>query len=185
MRRGFFIFLVVAVTLIGVSSAFASWRAPVQVQVPARPSVAGNVGISFQPRGHLPHGGYYYAIIVLKYLRLESRGEQPGCAISSDMEHATYAFAHGSHRLHLALIPAKSASAQWCPRGRYEGAVYAVPHKPPCSRAYPCKGKSTGYGPCQEYVCGVVKPPSYTYPGGLPKPIDRTTRIVGHFQVQF
>jgi hypothetical protein len=32
----------------------------------------------------------------------------------------------------------------------------------------------------------VVRPePHYSYPGGLPKPIDRSSRIVGRFQVHF
>ncbi len=184
-RGGLYIVVVSALMLIGVNPASASWRAPVEVHVPQRPSVAGNVGISFMPRGHLPHGGYYYAIVVLKHFPLSARGEQPGCAISSDMEHTAYGYPHVGHSLHLALTPARSASGQWCPNGSYEGAVYAVPHKPPCSRAYPCKGKSTVYGPCGEHICGVVVRPHYEYPGGLPRPVDRTARIVAHFQVQF
>jgi len=35
--------------------------------------------------------------------------------------------------------------------------------------------------------CGVVIRPEqpYSYPGGLPKPVDRTSRIVGRFQIHF
>jgi hypothetical protein len=81
-----------------------------------------------------------------------------------------------------------------------------VPHRPPCNGTYGCRGKSAAQGACWEVegrpVCGVVAPPEkqppaetpkaespppavYSYPGGLPRPIDRSSRVVGHFQVSF
>ena len=60
--------VVAALVALGCSSALAAGaRAPV-VQVPHRPSPAGDVTISFTPREALPAGGYYYAVAVLAKL---------------------------------------------------------------------------------------------------------------------
>jgi hypothetical protein len=107
----------------------------------------------------------------------------PPCALSSDMGKTDYGYRHRGHPVRLTLLPAASAAHAWCPGGTYEGAVYSVPHKPPCSKSYPCYGKSScGVVP----FCGVLPYPSpYSYPGGLPKPLDRSTRIIAHFTLRF
>jgi hypothetical protein len=164
-------------------SAAAAGISPVSVQAPAHPSVQGNVAISFRPRGALPPGGYYYAVIVLENYARTNNGVPP-CAVSSDMHRTVYGHPHPGRAVRLTLFPARSSEKHWCTGGTYVGAVYAVPHRPPCSRAYPCYGKRACGG---LPFCGVVVRPEqpYSYPGGLPKPIDRTSRIVGHFQVHF
>jgi hypothetical protein len=184
-----------------------------RVQVPAHASPQGDVAVSFRPPGHLPRGGYYYAVVVLVRYAGYSAGAPPPCATSSDMQSTAYGYPHPRRRVTLTLIQAASSAHRWCAGGVYEGAIYAVPHRPPCSRAYPCSGRSTGYGPCWEaegrVLCGVVakpeppapkpeppapkpeppatkgEPPSYSYPGGLPKPIDRSARVIGRFQLRF
>ncbi|MGH2855269.1 MAG: hypothetical protein ACRDLF_13875 [Solirubrobacteraceae bacterium] len=227
------------------AGAFATKLARISVRVPRHPSVVGKLEISFQPHGRLPRGGYYYAVIVLTNYPRHSAAEQPSCAVSSDMEETEYGYPGRSRVMRLTLIPAKSADKRWC-AGTYTGAVYAVPHKPPCNHSHPCYGKKAN-GACWElegkYVCGIVAEgpaerearekaereakekaerearektereakektnleerekaereakekaeresnvaPPYSYPGGLPKPIDRSTRIVGYFQVTF
>jgi hypothetical protein len=180
------------------------------------------------------------------------------------MEKTEYGYPASNRAVRLTLLPAKSNNNRWC-AGTYVGAIYAVPHKPPCSASYPCYGKDAN-GACWElegkYVCGIVALPKeeqtereekekvereakerterearekaereakeksnpeeklkverevkelterearartehqereranlepggavfYSYPGGLPKPIDRSTHIVGHFKVMF
>ena len=89
--------------------------------------------------------------------------------------------------LTLTLIPASSTLGEWCEGGSYEGALYAVPHPPPCTKRFPCYGRGS-CGPLGG-VCGVVPKPveryEYSYPGGVPRPIDRRSRIVGRFTVKF
>lgn len=173
------------VTLVLALSAASSAPAaaplgPVSVQVPRNPSATANLTIGFHPRGQLPRGGYYYAVVVLvHYPRSPGEPAAPSCALSSDMHRTDYGFPRRGRALSLTLLPAGSAEHRWCQGGSYEGAVYAVPHRPPCSKAYPCYGKSScGSVP----FCGVViKPGPYSYPGGLPRPIDRSTRVVGRF----
>jgi hypothetical protein len=165
----------------GVSGAAAA-LGPVSVQVPPTPSVKQRVTIAFHPRGQLAHGGYYYAVVVLRHYLPPSYPLR--CAVSSDMGVTGYGFPRRGRAVRLTLLAAASAEDQWCPGAMYEGAVYAVPHKPSCSSLYPCYGKGS-CGP-QAGVCGVVVSPGYySYPGGLPKPIDRSTRIVGHFTLHF
>jgi hypothetical protein len=188
------------------------------VQVPAHPSVAGHVHISFRPHSRLPRGGYYYAVAVLVGYASASLTAPPSCATSSDMRETEYGYPHPDSPVHLTLLPAKSADGHWCPGGTYEGAIYAVPHGPPCTSSYPCYGKSTLNGACWEFeghvACGVVAkpepepkpkppepepkppnpqpgppgpspPPPYSYPGGLPKPVDHSARLVGRFKLGF
>ncbi len=204
-----------AVAVPGASGALAAPLGPVSVRVPAKPIVTGNVAITFRPRGSLPHGGYYYAVVVLTGYVGYSLQKPPPCATSSDMGQTVYGFPHRRRPVRLTLISAHSADQRWCPGGTYEGAVYAVPHKPRCSSAKPCSHKSAEYGACWEVegrpVCGVVVPPkppppeppsktepppqepgqkqepptTYSYPGGLPKPIDHASRVVGRFRLSF
>jgi hypothetical protein len=145
--------------------------------------------VSFQPRGELPTGGYYYAVVVLEQYRSNFQHSPPPCAISSDMARTQYGYPHRGRPVRLTLTPARSTSGHWCSGGNYIGAVYAVPHRPRCGGSQPCYGRSTQNGGCWtvegRVLCGVVAIPTYSYPGGLPKPIDRTARVVGHFRVGF
>jgi hypothetical protein len=184
------ILTVPALALAGLQSASAASRlGPVSVRVSQQPSVGGSVRVGFMPRGDLPSGGYYYAVIVLKEYARRSPSAPPPCAISSDMRRTQYGYPHRGRALSLTLKPASSTSGHWCPGGTYAGAVYAVPHKPRCAGSQPCYGRSTQTGSCWEVegrlLCGVVAIPTYSYPGGLPKPIDHSARVVGHFQVSF
>lgn len=160
------------------------------VDVPQPANVHSNVKIGFRPV-RLPRGGYYYAILVLdRYPRYGYGSPTPPCAISSDMSIVEYGYPDRG-RVRLTVTPAKSAEGHWCSGGAYIGGVYAVPHKPPCSSAYPCYGRSTQNAPaCPEIehrlLCGTPPLPlPYSYPGGLPEPTDRTTRLIGHFKVHF
>jgi hypothetical protein len=174
--------LLTILALIGAGAAAAK-LSPVSVQAPQHPRVAGDVAINFSPHAGLPLGGYYYAVIVLENYSHNGYGVPP-CAVSSDMHRTAYGHPHRGRAVRLTLFPAKSSQNRWCAGGTYLGAVYAVPHRPPCSKAYPCYGRRACGG---IPVCGVVIRPHlpYSYPGGLPKPLDRSTRIVGRFQVHF
>ncbi len=155
----------------------------VSVQVVGKPSPTANVGIAFRPQ-RLPHGGYYYAVIVLGAYTYRGTDKQPPCAVSSNMQLTGYGFPHGTGQLRLTLTPAPSAERAWCAGATYAGAVYAVPHRPSCSGYYRCSGGAAQCTP----VCGVVISPTQHYrgyPGGLPKPVDASSRIVGRFTVTF
>jgi hypothetical protein len=202
--------LVGALALALCGSACSSARTgsdPLSVKVPKHPSLRGDLQISFRPQGQLPRGGYYYAVVVLVRYARDLLGRAPSCATSSDMRRTAYGHPQHGDQVTLTLVRARSAKGRWCPGGTYQGAVYAVPHKPPCSASYPCYGKSTETGGCFEVaegrrLCGVVVPPPkteptppspqpapsatpYSFPGGLPRPIDRSTRVIAHFQVRF
>jgi hypothetical protein len=173
---------------LAAASSIPAWAAPVSVDAPARPALRGGLRISFAPRT-LPHGGFYYAVLVL--VRYSGSGPTPPCAVSSDMGKTEYGFARRGRRLRLSVLPARSTTAAWCPGGRYLGALYAVPHRPRCSYSQPCYGRTTQVGPCWivgegKHVCGVVPlPPPYSYPGGLPRPLDASSRLVSRFTVRF
>jgi hypothetical protein len=171
------------------TASAASQLGPVSVNVSPRPSVGGHVSVDFRPRGQLPRGGYYYAVIVLEEYAHHSLSAPPPCAISSDMRRTQYGYPHRGRAVSLTLTPASSTTGHWCAGGAYIGAIYAVPHEPRCGGSQPCYGRSTQSGSCWQVegrlLCGVVAIPTYSYPGGLPKPIDRTARIVGHFRVSF
>jgi hypothetical protein len=160
----------------------------VSVHVQRRLAARKNVHITFHaPR--LPEGGYYYAVIVLKPYKKYTRTSPPPCAMSSDMQRTDYGYPQANGQVALALTPAKSSTGHWCPGGSYEGAIYAVPHAPPCESAYPCnsepyKEPCAGIGPgC---VLGVVvRPKEYAYPDGLPRPRATGTTIVARFSVRF
>ncbi|MGO9249229.1 MAG: hypothetical protein ACLP7W_11685 [Solirubrobacteraceae bacterium] len=160
----------------------------VSVHVQRRLAARKNVHITFHaPR--LPEGGYYYAVIVLKPYKDYTRTSPPPCATSSNMQRTDYGYPQANGQVALSLTPAKSSTGHWCPGGSYEGAIYAVPHAPPCESAYPCnsepyKEPCAGIGPgC---VLGVVaRPKEYAYPDGLPRPRATGTTIVARFSVRF
>jgi hypothetical protein len=108
---------------------------------------------------------------------------------ASDMQRTDYGYPQANRQVVLALTPAKSSTGHWCPSGSYEGAIYAVPHAPPCESAYPChsepyKEPCAGIGPgC---VHGIVAwPKAYAYPDGLPTPRATGTTIASRFSVKF
>src|ERR1700690_266661 len=136
MRRALRIFTVSVTALILAGTAVAADTVSVHVQ---RKVTAGhNVHVTFHAR-RLPDGGYYYAV-------------------SSKMQRTDYGYVeHG--KVALGLTPAYSRTGHWCPGGRYVGAIYAVPHSPPCESTYPCRSEPykqpcAGIGPgC---ITGVV-----------------------------
>jgi hypothetical protein len=194
MRRVFQVLLVGGVALGMVGSVDAS-TAPVRtvyVHVQRKPSVRKNVRVSFRAAGQLPEHGYYYAVIVLKQYKRYTGLEPPPCSTSSNMERSDYGYPQRDGSVRLALTPTGSATRHWCPGGSYVGAVYAVPHAPPCESKYPCRSEPyEPPSPCWEgesgrKVCGVVAlPRSYKYPDALPEPLTRGARIVGRFSVVF
>jgi hypothetical protein len=170
-------------TLTCVASAQAI---PVHVQL--RVSVRQNPHVSFRAQ-RLPNGGYYYAVIVLETYKRYTRRSPPPCSTSSDMRRTDYGHPQTGGRVALALTPAKSATRHWCPSGSYEGAIYAVPHAPPCESSYPCNGEPHEE-PCAGVrpgcVHGVVaRPLEWSYPDPLPAPIASGTVIVGRFAIKF
>jgi hypothetical protein len=178
-----------AFALLGPAGALAAGTVPpVTLQVPLPTSTSANLLINLKPHGRLAGGGYYYAVAVLQNYPRYSVQAPPPCAISSDMSKTQYGFPQQERSLHLTLTPAPSAQSRWCP-GNYAGAVYAVPHKPRCARGYAC---SQQHG---EGLHGVVVNPTiptappagepYSYPGGIPAPLDRSARLVGRFHVEF
>jgi hypothetical protein len=137
------------------------------------------VTIAFAPPRGLPRGGYYYAAAV--------RGPSfsgGACAVSSDIARTPYGYPHKGHPVTLTLHPAPSTAEEWCGSAIYSAAVYAVPHPPRCNARTPCVAGS-GYecaGTSAHRACGELQPE----PGGrLPKPIDRTARIVARFALRF
>jgi hypothetical protein len=195
-RRGVAVAVAVALALAGAAGGSAlagastrpGWMAPVSVATPPRPVLHGALHIGFTPRA-LPHGGFYYAVLVLS--RYPSGGGAPPCAVSSDMGKTRYGFPSRGRRLALSILPARSGAETWCPGGHYLGALYAVPHRPRCSYSQPCYGRTTQLvGPCWitgegKRVCGTVVRRPYSYPGGLPRPLDTSSRIVARFSVSF
>ena len=193
MPRGVHALIVCGLALAMAGSVGASAIAlpkTVSVHVQRKLSVRESVRISFRS-GQLLGAGYYYAVIVLKPYRKYTRQTPPPCSTSSNMERTDYGYRQPDGSVRLALTPAASASRDWCRGGAYIGAVYAVPHPPPCESKYPCPSETYKPGPCWELasghrVCGVVAlPRRYAYPDGLPVPLATGTRVVGRFSVVF
>lgn len=179
--------LVVSVATLGLVGAVIAAET-VSVHVQRKLNARKNVHITFHARD-LPEGGYYYAVIVLKPYKKYTRTSPPPCATSSDMQRTDYGYPQPSGEVALALTPAKSLTEHWCPSGDYLGAIYAVPHAPPCESAYLCRSEPyerlcAGVGPgC---VLGVVaQPREWAYPQGLPTPLASGTTRVGRFTVSF
>lgn len=162
--------------------------AMVSMHVQHKLAVRQNVHLTFQAK-RLPEGGYYYGVIVLKPYKQYTRTSPPPCSTSSNMQRTDYGYPQAKGRVALALTPAKSLTGHWCPSGSYEGAIYAVPHAPPCESTYPChsepyKEPCAGIGPgCVHGV--VIRPHIYKYPDGLPRSRATGTTIVARFSVTF
>jgi hypothetical protein len=186
MRRalGVLTVSVTALSLVGAAVAAETVSVHVQRKLIARQ----NVHITFHAR-RLPEGGYYYAVIVLKPYKKYTRTSPPPCATSSNMQRTDYGYPLTSGEVALALTPARSLTGHWCPAGDYLGAIYAVPHAPPCESSYPCHSeryKEPCAGIAPGCVHGVVaRPTEWAYPQGLPTPRASGTTIVGHFTVRF
>jgi hypothetical protein len=163
------------------------------LHVQRRLSVRGDVHLTFRPTSTLPAGGYYYAVIVLRPYRGYTREKPPPCSTSSDMQRTDYGYPQGNDTVALALTPTSSHTGHWCPGGNYVGAVYAVPHAPPCESSYPCESESNEEplpSPCWNaeghVVCGLVAIRRFwSYPDGLPQPVAKGTSVVAHFAVRF
>jgi hypothetical protein len=174
----------VALSLAGSAGAA---RAAVAVHVQRKLTARQNVHVTFRAPP-LRARGYYYAVLVLKPYKHYTRSSPPPCATSSDMQRADYGYPRGG-RVALALAPAKSPARQWCRGGAYSGAIYAVPHPPPCNSAYPCYSEPYRE-PCAGIrpgcVVGVIPlPQKWAYPDGPPRPRASDTTIVGRFSVKF
>lgn len=178
-----------AAGILGLAPSAVALAATVPVHVRHKPAVGQNVHLTFRAR-QLPEGGYYYGVIVLKPYKNYTWSSPPPCSTSSNMQRTDYGYPRANGQVALALTAAKSSTGHWCPGGSYEGAIYAVPHAPPCESAYPCPSEPyTPPSPCWNIeghrVCGVVAHPrAYTYPDGLPAPLARGTRIVARFSVK-
>jgi hypothetical protein len=178
-------FSIVTFTLSAVALA-----APVSVHVQHKLAVRQDIHVTFRA-GQLPEGGYYYSVVVLKPYKRYTRSSPPPCSTSSDMQRTDYGYPQPSRQVGLALRPAKSSTGDWCRSGSYEGAIYAVPHAPPCESAYPCESEPyKPPSPCWNVnghpACGkVAHPRTYAYPDGLPIPRASGTTIVAHFSVKF
>lgn len=174
--------VLVAFAAIAAGGASAASTGLLALRVPRHPSVTRNLSISFHPRRRLPRGGYYYAVAVLVDYPRYSPAGQPPCAVSSNMQKTEYGYPGRDGRVRLSLLPAPSSETRWC-GGKYKVAVYAVPHPPPCSSAYPCYGKEA-QSSCWEFpdgsrACGVVAgpecPEAHPGPGaGAREPPERT-----------
>lgn len=169
----------------------AARRTGIAVHVPGHPSTAGGVTISFRPHPALANGGYYYAVAVLtKYYA--KRRLPPPCSATSNMGSTEYAYpagygSKGPTPISLTLSPGESSP--WCP-ATYKGAIYAVPHAPPCHRGSLCTGPECYEG---ELRCanGELQPPRgiiphrVLAPGELPPPRDRSIRTIAYFTIRF
>jgi hypothetical protein len=190
MRAVVHALIALASVVAGSAGTSAASAAGVAVHVQRPHSVAQSVHVSFSA-APLPNGGYYYAVIVLEPYSHYTRSSPPPCATSSNMQRTDYGYPRASSRVALAITPAHSATGHWCRGGTYSGAIYAVPHAPPCEGRYPCRSEPyEPPSPCWRVdghiVCGVVAVPhQYSYPDGLPAPLARGTSIVARFSVRF
>lgn len=186
-----FRFRLLAVTTAVTSACLASavaLAATMPVHVQHKLAVRQNVHVTFRAK-QLPEGGYYYGVIVLKRYKKYTRGSPPPCSTSSNMQRTDYGYPQRNGQIALALTPAKSSTGHWCPNSSYEGAIYAVPHTPPCGSTYPCYSEPHER-PCEGLAPGcvhgvVANPREYKYPDGLPSPRATGTTIVAHFSVKF
>jgi len=172
-----------------VASGFApllltSSASGLTVEVQTTPTVDSSVQLHFSAPA-LPDGGYYYGVVVLRPYRHFTRTIPPACSTSSEMQRTDYGYPQTEGRLALALAPAKSDTGRWCRGGSYEGAVYAVPHPPPCQGEHPCFAGEPSELPPRPCPCGVVALRTWSYPSPLPPPLARGATIVDRFSVSF
>jgi len=178
-----------AALAVSVAGCGATDASALAVRVQSHPTVARNVSVKFGAKP-LPGGGYYYAVIVLTHYRAYTHSSPPPCATSSNMLRTDYGYPHAGE-VALVLAPARSHTGHWCRGGSYSGALYAVPHAPPCEGSYPCRSEpyappSPCWGNDGHIVCGVViRPSEWSFPSGLPTPLAKGARIVAHFAVRF
>jgi hypothetical protein len=173
-----------------VTCAFAGSAQALTIHVPRNPAFTQNVRLRFSAPA-LTNGGYYYGVAVLRPSRRYTRESPPPCSTSSDMQRTDYGYPQAGGLVALALTPAKSRTKRWCRGGSYEGAIYAVPHAPPCEAKYPCRSEPyEPPSPCWDVgghiACGVVaRPTVWHYPDPLPKPLAAGTTIVARFSLRF
>jgi hypothetical protein len=178
-----------AALVLSIAGCAGATAATVSVHVQSHLAVGKSVHVSLRAQP-LPNGGYYYAVVVLRPYKHYTRGSPPPCATSSNMQRADYGYPHAG-QVSLALTPTRSPTGHWCRGGTYSGAIYAVPHTPPCESKYPCRSEPyEPPSPCWNagghVVCGVVAlPKQYRYPDGLPAPLASGTSIVARFTVKF
>ncbi len=174
----------VPAALVFAVSAVPAAAAPLTVHVQKYPTVRSTIHLHFSAPS-LPGGGYYYAVVVLRRYRRYTRNSPPHCSTSSDMQRTDYGYPASNGVVGLALTPSRSATHHWCRGGTYEGAIYAVPHAPPCESSYPCEAEAykrpcAGVAPgCVEGV--VAKPGVWEYPEPLPSPKAEGTTIDARF----
>jgi hypothetical protein len=159
------------------------------LHIQSKLTVRENVHLSFHG-APLQEGGYYYAVIVLEPYRRYTRKTPPPCSVSSNMQRTNYGYPTSDGEVTLTLTRAYSRASRWCRGGSYEGAIYAVPHSPPCDSTYPCYAEP--YEPPELHfpdgrpVLGLVESRgSYSYPDGLPVPEAKGSAIATHFGVRF
>ncbi len=174
--------------ILSLTVSAVTLAATVSVHVQHTLAAHQNVHLTFEAR-QLPEGGYYYGVIVLKPYRKYTRSSPPPCSTSSNMQRTDYGYPQQNGQLALALTPARSSTRHWCPGGSYEGAIYAVPHAPPCESSYPCRSEPSKE-PCAGIAPGcvhgvVARPTGYEYPDRLPAPRATGTTIVARFSVRF
>jgi hypothetical protein len=177
--------------LVAAGAAALGFMASAQampVHVQSRLAVRQNVHLRFSaPK--LPDGGYYYAVAVLRPYKTYTR-RSPPCSTSSNMQRTDYGYPQPDGVVALTLAPAKSTTGHWCRGGAYDGAIYAVPHAPPCESTYPCASEPyKPPSPCWhsggQLVCGVVALRTWAYPDPLPAPLASGTAVVGRFSMKF
>jgi hypothetical protein len=177
---------------IGVSSLAASVVSGadadiVSLRIPSELNVRANMHLTFHATP-LPEGGYYYAVVVLKPYKRYTKKAPPPCSVSSNMQRTNYGYPTPVGDVTLTLTPARSRTDHWCPGGSYEGAIYAVPHVPPCNSTYPCYAEP--YEPPElkfpngQPVEGLVARRSYAYEEGLPVPDAKGTTIAARFTLR-
>jgi hypothetical protein len=182
--------LAIAVAALAAGLVVAAPAGAVGVHVQRIGGVRQHAHLSFAGLS-LPDGGYYYAIVVLRRYGHYSASRPPPCSTASNMQRADYGYPGANGTVSLTLAPSRSATHHWCPGGHYEGAVYAVPHAPPCEGRYPCRSEPyEPPSPCwhsgEHVVCGVVAlPREWAFPDPLPAPLASGTKVVGRFTLRF
>lgn len=187
MERRAHVVLVALVSLglvVPLSTSAAKGVGGFSVAIPTQPLVSRDLHIHLRTGGHLPRGAYFYAVAVLRNYPHYSPEAPPLCAISSDMGSTEYGVSHSGKVVNLTLGPAAAPEDRWCP-GTYTGAIYAVTRPSRlCDRKADCHRRA-GQLPFRIGTGRQDEREPYSYPGGLPRPIGRSTSVIGHFDVTF